>query len=238
MVMVDGEGQDQVRTLSEIKDEGYYHGLSFRRLSDGKVSVCWDGRTDLAGELIVPDYVSTSEGICRVVSIDASLFRWNEQYHNEITVLRVPDTVELIAGMRMVVPRTLRAFEVSPQNPKYCSVDGILYSKDMKNLIRCPPAIDTESVVVPDSVVSVDMYSFSICRTVRQIRLPDSVRFIGQGAFSYCNHVTDLQIPSTLEFAATLSFSNCSPDAVPRWVYERFPNAMPEFKPPRNYEIS
>ena len=48
-------------------------------------------------------------------------------------------------------------FEVDPENATYCSIDGVLYTKDVKTLVRYPEAKKDETFTVPDGVTKVDV---------------------------------------------------------------------------------
>lgn len=56
----------------------------------------------------------------------------------------------------LFAPYSLEKISVSENNANYKSVDGVLYSKDMKKLIMIPPAM--ENVVIPDGVTEL-LYS-------------------------------------------------------------------------------
>ena len=55
--------------------------------------------------------------------------------------------VEYIEDQAFVYCRSLRAFYVDENNPNYCSVNGVLYTKDMKELISYPICHCTQVVI-------------------------------------------------------------------------------------------
>lgn len=63
----------------------------------------------------------------------------------------------------------------------YCTVDGILYSKDMHTLIRCP-LLKTGHVDIPDGVSEIGKYAFRLGR-INSVSLPDSLVKIERMAF-------------------------------------------------------
>ena len=69
-------------------------------------------------------------------------------------------------------------------NNKLASVDGIIYTKDMKQLIICPEEHGGDVII------------------------PEGVEEISAQAFNYCN-VTSISLPSTLTFIASSAFDNC-----------------------------
>ena len=54
-------------------------------------------------------------------------------------------------------------YEVDGDNQQFTAVDGILYSKDMTTLIRCPRYYEKTEVVIPEGVKNIDGYAFCGC---------------------------------------------------------------------------
>ena len=71
--------------------------------------------------------------------------------------------------------------EVLSGSKLYCTVDGILYSKDMHTLIRCP-LLKTGHVDIPDGVSEIGEYAFRRGR-ISSVSFPDSLVKIGRMAF-------------------------------------------------------
>ena len=67
----------------------------------------------------------------------------------------------------------LTAINVDPEHPEYTSVDGVVYTKDMKRLIACPSGKSGE-YMIPEGVYDVDEYAFS-CSSLSAIHFPDSL---------------------------------------------------------------
>lgn len=75
--------------------------------------------------------------------------------------------------------------ELSEKNPYYKSVDGILYTKDMAILIKCPTG-------------------FSGC-----FEIPEGVTTIASSAFAGSN-ITEVKMPSTMQVILPMAFRNCN----------------------------
>lgn len=69
--------------------------------------------------------------------------------------------------------------EISEKNHNYRAVDGLLYSYDMKMLLRCP--IEKKEVTVPDGVKQIRSGCFHD-DAIDSIRLPRSLVYIDQGS--------------------------------------------------------
>ena len=87
---------------------------------------------------------------------------------------------------------------VSEENTAYVSVDGVLYTYDMTELI-CYPAQKTDtSYTIPDGVTKIDDYAFEYCSYLTSITIPESVTSIGAYAFNGCTSLTILTSLATI----------------------------------------
>ncbi|MBQ2932336.1 MAG: leucine-rich repeat domain-containing protein, partial [Clostridia bacterium] len=66
----------------------------------------------------------------------------------------------------------------------FISVDGILFSKDMKVLVRYPANRDDFTYIMPDGVEEISDGAFEGTRKLYEIELPDSIAKIGLNAFN------------------------------------------------------
>ncbi len=55
-----------------------------------------------------------------------------------------------------------------------------------------------ESLVLPDSVLSIDSFAFSLCRYLKYITLSKNLRSIGQSAFCSCESLREIYIPESV----------------------------------------
>ena len=80
----------------------------------------------------------------------------------------------------------LASIYVDRENESYCSVDGVLFDKNMTEIIVYPrKKVDTE-YKIPDGVTAVHTNAFSGCSNLASIEIPAGVTYIGYGAFSDC----------------------------------------------------
>ena len=98
----------------------------------------------------------------------------------------------------------LSSFEVDEQNPYLCSVDGVLYSKDMSTLIAYPQA--RGAYTVPDGVKMIDTGAFF--KITYEVTLPDSTRTISEKAFfgHYQGHYT-VNVKNGISFIDDFAFT-------------------------------
>ena len=83
---------------------------------------------------------------------------------------------------------------VDEGNANYCSLDGVLFSKDKNTLIKCPAAKSGE-YTIPSGVVNIEKTAFQCCNKLTGLHLPDSLRNIGESAFYSCYSLESLLIP-------------------------------------------
>ena len=114
----------------------------------------------------------------------------------------------------------LERIEVDQDNPVFCAIDGVLFSKDRKILIACPVCKQGDyeipdgteeiglrafyrnekltSVFVPDSVQVIDDEAFLENMGIKRIRLPQTMKYIGDSAFRDGWELRELSIPEGL----------------------------------------
>jgi hypothetical protein len=86
------------------------------------------------------------------------------------------------------------------------------------NLLTSNTAIDDNfpnycvlnSVVIPNSVISIGGYAFSNCRNLTSIFIPNSVATIGSSAFSDCRSLVTVEIPNLVTVLESYVFDGCS----------------------------
>ena len=96
----------------------------------------------------------------------------------------IPASVEQIGHWAFINCDSLTEITVSPDNPNYSSVDGVLYNKNKTRLICCP-AGKTGKITIPDTVHSIQNGAFSRCKKLTQVIIPKSVTSIDYGAFGF-----------------------------------------------------
>ena len=67
----------------------------------------------------------------------------------------------------------------------------------------------TTSVVIPNSVTSIERYAFANCNSLISITIPNSVTSIGYGALADCTSLTAITIPSSVTSISDSVFISC-----------------------------
>ena len=133
----------------------------------------------------------------------------------DLEVLVIPGSVSSIHvvtfdPIHWGVSHLLCEIQVDGKNQHYCSVDGVLFTKDMKTLVLYPPEKmppENGRYTIPDGVTAIGDYAFCGC-DLKEILIPDSVTSIGDYAFSSCS-LTDLVLPDSLTTIGDFVFNDC-----------------------------
>ena len=101
----------------------------------------------------------------------------------------------------------LKSINVDPANRYYTSVDGVMYNKDMTELVAFPNG--KTSVVLPDTVKSIDEAAFQYCRNLESAIIPGSVKSIGKEAFCQCSKLKTVTIRNGVKSIGKSAFESC-----------------------------
>ena len=66
------------------------------------------------------------------------------------------------------------------------------------------------SIVIPDTVTSIDHNAFNSCTNLRSVSFSNSLITIGSSAFAGCTSLTSVQLPDTVETIENFAFYNCT----------------------------
>lgn len=101
----------------------------------------------------------------------------------------------------------LTSINVDSGNSFYCSQDGILFTKDMTELICYPAAKEGGHYAVPSGVVIICDEAFDSSYNLTSVDLPEGLISIGAGAFSGCSLIS-IDLPESLVSIGASAFSN------------------------------
>ena len=67
----------------------------------------------------------------------------------------------------------------------------------------------SNSIAIPDSVISIGDEAFWECTSLTSIEIPDSVKSIGDGAFAGCTSLTSIALPDSITSLGNEAFCGC-----------------------------
>ncbi len=113
-------------------------------------------------------------------------------------------------GSTYVTECALREVKVASNNNTYCSIDGMLLSKDKTKLLFVPSAITADVFVIPEGVKQI--CSGAVCNnsTLRELIIPEGVTSVEESAFSNCVNLEKVAFPAKLESIGKYAFSGCA----------------------------
>lgn len=103
---------------------------------------------------------------------------------------------------------------VSAAHPVFAMLDGALYNKPEKKLIRYfgnqEGNQETTVVTIPRGIVHIGDSAFRDRSYITHIDIPDTVTSIGDYAFASCYHLTDIALPDSVTRMGNDAFSSCN----------------------------
>lgn len=126
--------------------------------------------------------------------------------------------------------RGLQNIFVSEDNDYYTDVNGVLFRKDMSELLAFPGGrtgsysvpngvevigawaffeTSLESVSMPDSVTEIGEYAFARGQ-IKSIRFSEALNNIGWGSFKYCTSLVLETVPSSVKIISSYVFEGCT----------------------------
>lgn len=133
---------------------------------------------------------------------------WAFEECQHITTLNIPASVTSIGQSAFYGCNSLTALNVAPANTSYCTVDGVLFTKDMTTLMAYPAAHGTASYTVPASVTTIDGYAFCYA-DVTDVSLPAGLTTLTYSTFYACPNLTDIRMNEGLQTIAQSAIGDC-----------------------------
>lgn len=130
----------------------------------------------------------------------------------EITELKIHKDTKFIDVYKPFVARNAKISTISvPESNEYFkSINGTLYSKDGKTLLRYAPARVEELFEVPQNVQIIGDYAFYYSQFINNVSIPNTVQQIGKYAFTGCIALERINIPFGINVIEDGVFWECS----------------------------
>ncbi len=137
-----------------------------------------------------------------------------------VQFIHIGKDVQYIADSAFYYCKQLKAVFVDEENPNYRSVDGVLFTKDMKTLVLHPimngqwkveqGISDTpDTFDIPEGVENVGNYSFYKNTDLVHLTFPSTLKTIGNMSFFGCGNMWSVWLPEGLTSIGADAFSYC-----------------------------
>lgn len=120
----------------------------------------------------------------------------------------IPKEITSISGNVFMWSERLTTITVESGNPAYFSVDGILYSHDLRQIICYPTDKYGSSYQMPESITVIEG-AFAGNNNLETILLSKNLSVIGENSFNRCAKLISLSVPEGVQVIKDSAFSNC-----------------------------
>lgn len=114
------------------------------------------------------------------------------------------DDIDLISKEELY--QSLEKITVTEKSLKYKSIEGIVYSKDGKCLVKCP--IAKKHIDIPDTVESIGANAFKDNPNISEIKFPQNIKNILNSAFDGCCNLKSIVLNEGLQKIADNAFKD------------------------------
>lgn len=137
-----------------------------------------------------------------------------------VQFIHIGKDVRYISESAFYYCKQLRAVLVDEENPYYRSVDGVLFTKDMKTLVLHPimngqwkaeqgMAETPDTFGIPEGVEHVGSFSFYKNTDLVHLTFPSTLKTIGDMSFFGCGSMWSVWLPEGLRSIGADAFSYC-----------------------------
>lgn len=168
-----------------------HRGVLFSK--DRSTLIAYPNGKNKKGKYTIPDFVTR---------IGEDAFK-GCQLHRIVIGDNVAQIDSALGGWR------LKEIIVSTNNPKYCSLDGILYNQEKTALISYPSKkCQNGKYIIPDFVSHIGDNAFS-GSSLRKVVLGNTLNSIGHCAFANCSSLVEVSIPEGITSIGDYAFYDC-----------------------------
>ncbi len=104
--------------------------------------------------------------------------------------------------------KSLMIIEVDTLNKFFTSINGMLFNKEVNQILRCPEGI--AELIIPDSIITVGSYAFNGCDKLLSVSLPAKLDAIKSYAFQSCTSLTSFVVPAEVNYLGDGVFKECT----------------------------
>ena len=125
---------------------------------------------------------------------------------NSLTEINIPKSCQFFPTSFMYCSY-LKKINIDSKNENFCTVDNVVFSKDMKALLYYPIGKAGHIYKVPKGVEAIRVHAFNGSK-LEKIILPDTLRELEMYAFADSKKLTDINLPCNLKILSDYVFKN------------------------------
>lgn len=144
-----------------------------------------------------------------VTSIENRAFANNENPES-IKSVSLPATITKIDSSAFYNSQYLEKIEIDENNKTFKSVDGVLYTYDMKEISAYPENKADTEFTVPEGITSIGNAQFAFCKNLTKINFPSTLKVVSDFAFHNANKLTEVVLPEGVEEVGSCAFYRCT----------------------------
>lgn len=123
--------------------------------------------------------------------------------------VHIPGSVTELQGTAFSGCDLLKEISAAEENPSYCSENGILFSKDKKQLVAYPSGRQG-AYEIPAHVTGMGYGAFVDCPYITELIIPDSVTELPSSVISECPMLETLVLPATMKKVCAYAVTECA----------------------------
>ncbi len=127
-----------------------------------------------------------------------------------LETITIGANVESISGTPFYECTALKNFIVSDKNQNYKSVNGNLYTKDGKTLVKYAIGKTDSSFSIPNGIINIGECAFESSSFLTEIIIPNGVSYIGYYAFNCAYALESVTIPTSVTYIDFGAFIICN----------------------------
>ena len=212
---LDASVEDQIITVK------YNNGttLCYKILDNfGNVTLTWDrtngrksfddGPSSYKGDISIPSFITTGANddfTFRVMEIDQNAFFGC----SEVTSIDIPYSILRIVNDAFKECSGIKKFTVNENNQSYKDVDGVLFSKDNKMLIKYPAKREVTEYVISEDVSLICTEAFMDNTFLKKVTIGNFVTAISDNSFMNCTALEEVELGGNTRILGVDAFKNC-----------------------------
>lgn len=212
---LDASVEDQIITVK------YNNGttLCYKILDNfGNVTLTWDrtngrksfddGPSSYKGDISIPSFITTGANddfTFRVMEIDQNAFFGC----SEVTSVDIPYSILRIVNDAFKECSGIKKFTVNENNQSYKDVDGVLFSKDNKMLIKYPAKREVTEYVISEDVSLICTEAFMDNTFLKKVTIGNFVTAISDNSFMNCTALEEVELGGNTRILGVDAFKNC-----------------------------